>query len=143
MAKLTLTNPTDDELNVAFAVEIAGWRDVRYEEDEDVDIDSRTIYPWKGMAGWPPDGGKRRLIPCFTTFADAVLPWLEKTQWAIYPRFFPGWGKKGWDIRIYEHDESAPLMGESAEEGFGFAKAAVVALLRAHNVEVTFTEPTP
>lgn len=133
MAKLTLTNPSEDELNVAFSTEIAGWRDVRFEEDEDVDIESRTIYPWKGMAGWPPDGGKRRLIPRWTECADAVLPWLYKHHWEVNQT-----SSASHPIRVVLDDMHGPR-GESGT----FPRAATIALLRAHGVEITFTKEIP
>lgn len=68
----------EDSINIEFAEKIAGWKNIYFEEGENVDIDAREIYPWRGMAGTPPEGGKRRLIPAFTEWADHVLPILEK-----------------------------------------------------------------
>jgi hypothetical protein len=136
---MKLINPTDDELNAVFAEEVAGWTDIRYEEGEDVDIDAREIYPWGGIAGSPPDGSKRRLVTPFTRSADAVLPWLNRhvvmiehmcSQWRVLIHMGYTGGDKG--PFTNRHDFISEGEGE-------FAYHAVIALLRAHDVEVEFT----
>lgn len=133
MIKDRLLNPTDAQLNVAFSIEIAGWHDVYYEEDEEADIDSRTVYPWKGMAGLPPDGGKRRLIPPFSTYFEAVRPWLEKLdEWDL------SWSRKmGYQLTTRLIDLPCP---EIVIIDKSLARAATIALLRAHGVEIEFTK---
>lgn len=132
---MKLIDPTDDQLNEAFAVNVAGWTDVRYEEGEHVDLDCRSVYPWKGVRGTLPDGD-RRMIPRFTESADAVLPWLEK--WNEY-----------WEATYYDgtwHFAKERPKGDGMIYGWvkdrSFPRAAVIALLRAHGVEVEFT-PAP
>ena len=127
---MKLINPTDDELNAAFAEKVAGWTDVRYEEGENVDIDARVLYPWEGMAGSPPDGQERRLVPPFTRSMDAVLPWLNA----------PGWL---WHISNDEIHTDKPFtacvhrgLAEASASDTNAPRACVIALLRANGVEV-------
>lgn len=133
MAKLTLTNPTDDELNATFAVEIAGWRDVRFEEGEDVNIDAREIYPWEGMAGWPPDGQKRRLIPRWTAHFDTILPWI-KERCVVRYSLTTGWR---WEVMAWDKNLDSYSWSDEC-----LPYAAVLAILRAHGVEILFTKET-
>lgn len=95
-----------------------------------------SLMPWFGKTGlWGGD------IPKWTTSADAVLPWLSKLcqyGWLIEENNFGG--KRmfgctiatepcgaGWtDYNPWSFSDSAP-------------KAAVIALLRAHGVEVVFS----
>ncbi len=149
---MKLTDPTDDQLNVAFAEQIAGWREIYYEEDEDVDIESRTIYPWSGLAGWPPDGRKRRLIPRFTESSEAVLSWLERHHWRGHSNGMSGStnGYPHFSIKVVEKPvKERPERFGFEHEGHGFrsdslgesfAYAATIALLRAHGVEIEFTK---
>lgn len=126
---MKLINPTDDELNTAFAEKVAGWTDVRYEEGENVDIDARVIYPWEGMAGSPPDGQERRLVPPFTRSMDAVLPLMEKAgAWAA-----------DWCPIISNREAAYKVwLRKSGIEAVGptLPRACVIALLRANGVEV-------
>jgi hypothetical protein len=124
---MKLINPTDDELNVAFAEKVAGFTDICHESGEDVDIESRQIYPWRAWRGT--FEGRRRFVPPFTTSADAVLPWLEK--WPYDVDFDQG------EVFEYTFKVYYPVFVESSEEG-SFAYNAVIALLRAHGVEVEF-----
>lgn len=123
---MKLTNPTDDQLNEAFAVEAA--RLVKY-------VDSFGLPRWG-----PPDlPAAFNLLslphhpPPFTTSADAVLPWLEKHRFeATY------WN--GWRIRIICWEEKGENMFADDKS---LPRAAVIALLRANGVEIEFTKATP
>lgn len=114
---MKLTNPTDDELNIAFAEKVAGMNPVN--------VEYHTA-PWSEK-------------PRFTQSADAVLPWLEKEiLWdaqsciAESQRAFRCW------IRILT--KAAGERSEYAEAREPtFPRAAVIALLRAHGVEIEFT----
>lgn len=129
---MKLTNPTDQELDAAFAVHVAGWNPVchcgdrmdmhRHDEHAPVQMDEP--------------------IPNFTRSFDAVLPWLEKQGWkgtsnrhgatCVATVTVLG-GKEGWDgtehtaTQDYTHTQS-PL-----------PRAAIIALLRANGHEVEFT----
>lgn len=120
-----------DALDAAFAEKVAGWTDVCYEEGEDVDIESRCYYPWSGMAGTPPDGGKRRLISSVTRSADTVLPWLDN---AIY------WDSNFCDgqHQVFVNEMRRDVVNKGDYEGTAktFPHAAAIALLRAHGVKV-------
>lgn len=118
---MKLTNPTDDELNAAFADIVYGRRCEKCGKFHD-----------KYNEGVNEDSLK------FTDSADAVLPWLEKRelQWSAGHRmyakdFFCSIQTKitqdGWD------EERASATDSS------FPRACVIALLRAHGVEVEFT----
>ena len=124
----TLTNPTDDELNEAFARYVANWADIHYEQGEDVDIDAREIYPWAGLRGTPPDG-QRRMLFKWTESMDAVLPWLNK-----WP-----------EVRLYDgeyctsHCVVVTPGGDMFEEvADTLPRACALALLKAHGVEVVY-----
>ncbi len=132
---MKLLNPTDDELNATLAEKIAGWRDVSFEEGEDADVESRTIYPWMGMAGWPPDGRKRRLIPQFTKWADSVLPWLNKHS----PWRADGGGEHGFMVQVWKGPSPDGNCYATANNR-DLCRAAVVAILRANDVDVEFTK---
>lgn len=116
--KTKLTNPTDDELNEAFAWRVAGWREGEL-GDCRVWFDKTNAYVCDISDA-----------PNFTRSMDAVLPYLEKLPiWDIT------WdGKRatcGVSLDAYTFYYEA-----TAETP---AKATVIALLRAHGVEVEFT----
>lgn len=124
---MKLINPTLEQLNEAFAVHVAGLQ-VGYGE-------VLTIEPDKNGESSIVD---HQPIPRFTESADAVLPWLDKDDWKC-DRYL----SNAVDYHVVRIPR--PLLGmglrqyhESTEER-SFAKAAVIALLRAHNVEIEFT----
>ena len=105
---------TDTELNALFVVKVAGWPNAYIEGD----------------------------IPDFCNSADEVLPWLEKwgtftvehklqqaAYWVQLWREFAGQGPES------SCPEPPHLAVEYDAEAPTFAKSAVLALLRAHNVE--------
>jgi hypothetical protein len=67
-----------EQLDALVAERVAGFSDIRHEEGENVDIDTREIYPWAGWRGTV--NGERRFVPRFSRSADAVLPLLERTK---------------------------------------------------------------
>ena len=72
-----MLNPTDDELNAAFAEKVAGWvppsSDAVKKLASEGWVDADQIWIVGGMIGrWP--HWKKYAI--WTTSADAVLPWL-------------------------------------------------------------------
>lgn len=112
---MKLTNPTDEELNVAFATEVAGWK-------------STPIHmPRKaGDVWWHDSGGNLTEGANFTRSADLVLPWLEKREEAGFHYL-----KGHWYVHLYAEDKSCANSPR-------LALAAVIVLLRAHGVEVEF-----
>lgn len=117
---MKLINPTDEELNAAFAEKVCDWQCAPdgYGIDEHY---FENVTPFKDMG------------PCsdypFTQSADAVLPLLEKCNRYKIQKHEPG---------VVWVDVDAPEYGESVESTL--PKAIVVALLRAHQVEVEFTQ---
>jgi hypothetical protein len=117
---MKLTNPTDAELNAAFAEKVAGWK--CFDSDD----------PW----GWRDPSGQswhRSHIPYFTTSADQVLPWLPKELFGDFWQAAGGYA--GVRVTIWSNDEI-----KAAGDDRSFAKAAALALLRAHGVQVEFTK---
>lgn len=136
---MKLINPTDDELSSTFAVAIAGWL---VSNGGPVGVGPYTWYAEE-------DGVTvERPKPNFARSADAVLPWLEK-------RYIETEIKSWWDSPAQHYNESSRqghrvfepngvwtirIPGSNAmAEDKSFAKAACIALLRAHGVEIEFT----
>lgn len=129
---MKLINPTDDELNAAFAEKVAGW--FRAER-----LGKQVLYD--------PEGGHvligdTRCMPQFTHSADAVLPWLErwrdsgKGYVAMATIHSAAMQRTGWVVQVRDA-ETGPLQ-EIIH--WSLPRAAVIALLRAHGVEVEFTD---
>lgn len=148
---MKLINPPDDELDAAFAEHVAGWK----WEDWNMCGEKRMLLIGPGLS-W------EDRHPEYTKSADAVLPWLEKCKdrgWWVQVKDHTNGiecGRRDWLVIISDYDDCCdPYAGEPgyAESGKPlmyregaapvFAKAAVIALLRAHGVEVEFTKGTP
>ena len=110
---MKLINPTDDELNAAFAVAVAGYvqREGGWE-----------IPPMRAIWTEPLD---------FTRSMNAVLPWLERTDWYAENLSHGRFGTVLVEINQPEKAITA--------EASSLPRACVIALLRANGVEVTFT----
>jgi hypothetical protein len=122
----TLTNPTDDQLNCAFAEKVAGWTQDKEEY-------------WHDAEGSGVNEDGFYLVPSFTTSADAVLPWLEKwTQDHPGDEWHVGQRKGMWAIDVHQ---PKGFIDQYNSRDKSLAKAAVIALLRAHGVVVEFTTP--
>lgn len=133
--KITLTNPTADELSAAVAERVAGWTYETFPHGA-----CPHVKHWKNEAG---ETVSIHMDGRFATSADAVLPLLERDGWDWEHRFSTNWAKERktlesvtiWGPRkdfIARHDY---VKGECA-----FPFAACVALLRANGVEVVFTK---
>ena len=112
---MKLTNPTDEQLIEAFAEKVCAWPET----------ESTKLARLMGKSPYPP----------FTQSFDAVLPWLEKHEWSA-ERFTNGDGNLVVVVRV-------GLLGI----GGGWCdtelpRAAVIALLRAHDVAVEFSPAT-
>lgn len=122
---MTLTNPTDEQLDAAFATEVAGWT-----EHRQMILDKHFITRW-AAPGTPLGFNVLALStepPKFTPSMDAVLPWLEKWRsieidWHRGPEL--------WSVGIGE------FKGDPTFSTL-LPRACVIALLRAHGVEVIF-----
>ena len=127
---MTLTDPTDEQLNAAFAEKVAGWTCKTF---------PNGVCP--SLKHWSDEFGNTVSINWpkyhWATSADAVLPWLEKcyhvdVSWLIN-RAEHG---DQWCVKIRQKD-GIVHRGDSNS----FAIAATIALLRAHGVTVNFTKP--
>ena len=123
---MKLINPTDDELNAAFAEKVAGWYVANKVHALDkICYRSEKEYFEKPFCGtWP--------VPPFTRSMNAVLPWLNA----------PGWL---WHISNDEIHTNRPFtahihrgLAEASASDTNAPRACVIALLRANGVEVTF-----
>lgn len=123
---MKLTNPTNAELNAAFATEICGYKFLHAEHR----FDSGVHVAIDGIS--KPDGQWLSAIPDFCSDANAVLPWLEKFNGPL----------NGPDVSFQSGQWEVVLNGCTTRERAVhsvFPKAAVIALLRAHGVEIETT----
>lgn len=120
---MKLVNPTNEQLNAAFAEKVVGWVWIPLAEGAPY---------WEGNYWMDREGVMHdpKASDClFTTSADAVLPWLEKTDDpdAAY--------RDGlWSVAFYVDKENNWVKGEDKS----LPRAAAIALLRAHGVEVEY-----
>lgn len=106
-------NPTDAQLNAAFALHVFGAKEIDGDmmRMDDAEMNGEKFEAWLK-------------IPDFTKSAGAVLPWLEKMP-TVHIH---------WDGKFYKVHVSDRIYPYGLDERF--PKAAVIALLRAHRVEV-------
>jgi hypothetical protein len=126
-----LVNPTDDQLNAAFAEKVAGY------------FSNPVFKPQHSWCRKSPTGEIVVLdglgaLPPFTRSMDAVLPWLEQCLSARCENLIGGW-----NVKICYRGELTPSnpLGHCYSEAMNrvLPRAAVIALLRAHGVEVELT----
>lgn len=147
--KITLTNPTHNELSAAVAEHVAGWRRVPPPHGKKREWSHMLLSPsakergndYKGqyIVVWK-DGDLGGDVPKWATSADAVLPLLEKQSVVIANWILPDKGNCGWRVDIYDSIPDASLNKEAGALDKAFPRAACIALLRANGVEVVFTE---
>ena len=116
---MKLTNPSDDELDEAFAEHVAGWKKrMDY-------VAARPAWDMGGGMWWANGSGN------FTKYADSVLPYLDKAANI----------KDGGYWRVVSNDlgVSVEINYEHYPVADTFPRACVIALLRANGVEVEFT----
>ena len=132
---MKLTNPTDAQLNEAFAVHVAGWT---WNEFKPSGFGPVIQGYWNGADGYYVCNKAN-----FVNSADAVLPWLEKKQvWEAIFNNNPYTGSVGTSVLVadsFTEDLKEPSGRSGWVSAKTFAKAAVIALLRAHGVEIEFT----
>ena len=141
---MKLHNPTDDQLDAAFAEKVAGWGRIVTFELSAIDtnglIFGRRSIP-APLGAFEKDGVILEHPPRFTRSFDAVLPWLGKYN--LVARFTRDCG------RLSEHlsrpEENGKyfiniIRGGKEHEAIDktLPRAACIALLRAHGHEVTF-----
>lgn len=120
---MKLINPTDQELNTAFAEKVAGWM---------------KCERLGRMVWYDPEGGhvsSEIELPRFIESADAVLPCLDKVGMWKAERFLPS------DICIKGQAYRVDVANRHAcdfchADADTLPRAAVIALLRAYGVEV-------
>lgn len=135
MTNFTLTHPTDDQLNAAFAKQVAGY----YVKNEFPGTDF-PFTAWQGDKHlsdhrWASADGPLSHITPFTRSMDAVLPWLEKYPYVEIHRV----NDDGWQVAIINHKELAIGYEEGVKGEAWYdtlPRACVIALLRANGVEV-------
>lgn len=120
---MKLVNPTDDQLNAAFAQHVAGWFPIEPKHSKG---SLMMVDEWWDAKGYPVGA------PRFVTSVDAVTPWLEKAgRWSAIR------GADGlYEINL--DDIPMPETGVYWAIDASLPRAAVIALLRAHGVEVEF-----
>lgn len=132
---MKLTNPTDDQLDAAFAIEIVGYKMLRQE-----------MFGTHFVPRWCPPGTPDAVNmlaldtkpPGFTRSFDAVLPWLEKHEWweICQDRTIEKTHSPYWCSIFYDKGEEYDSHQGSADTA---PLAAVIALLRADGHEIEFT----
>ena len=117
---MKLTNPTNEQINAAVAEYVAGWKKIPEATNIAFEV------PETGARGTPPD---------FATSADALLPLLEKLiRFDVYATGNAS-ASQGCRVYVWDHDDN-----EHRGVAQALPLAACIALLRAHGVEVEFTE---
>lgn len=115
--------PTDYELRAAFAEHVCGWKYLSAGHNFGNGA-SVSINAWAR-----PDGLIIDAMPDFCSDANAVLPWLEKRKEMVTIWHEEG----GWGIRIQDGPLDFPGINSFSDS---FPRVAVIALLRAHGVEI-------
>lgn len=120
MNTMTLTNPTDDELNAAFA--------------------EKVVKPNPIGKMW----GDEYIRPDFINSFDALLPWLEmKEVVEVIYNHNPYIGTKGYSVQVsdaFTEDNKEPAGRSGWVNCRSLPRAACIALLRAHGVVVEVTK---
>lgn len=134
---MTLTNPTDDQLNAAFAEKVAltvpcdNWIPL-IAGAAMMRVDNRcqhdSCYP-------------RGACPKFTRSMDAVLPHLEKGSFHATRNYFLPAGEKPdmWFVHYLDFDPKELRQREGKARDASLPRACVIALLRSHGVDIILT----
>lgn len=132
---MKLINPTDDELNAAFAEKVAGWQPT----EDQIERASIIDEAWYGDATREQavQSAIRAFRPHFTRSMDAVLPWLEKSGYYVSLCYWNGpWAEPpGWCLSLWENDENGQQVGDYVRDK-SLPRACVIALLRVHGVDI-------
>ncbi len=122
---MKLINPTDSEIDAAVAEKVAGWKRLHAEHAFDGGVKCE-IDAWAAPSGRIADA-----VPQFSRSADAVLPLLERMD-----RWQCDYGRPEKKYRLYF------IRREGEGTAATFPRAACLALLRAHGVEVDIGAPS-
>lgn len=133
---MTLTNPSDAELDAAFAERVAGWVPHRQ-----MILDKHFVTRW-APPGTPEAFNLLALDtspPAFTDSMDAVLPYLERLGWRGTSNRAGSTCAATIEVNSHEADGSTHIaQADDTRFANPLAAACVLALLRAHGVEVVF-----
>jgi len=138
---MKLIDPTLDELDAVFAENVAMWKLFRADGKHGrARYNGAQVFSAGGVYRII-NGGKEPAVeklPYFTRSFDAVLPWLEKHTWrGCSYRAASG---SHFSAAVEVVDNQLSLV--RAESSKSLSHAGVIALLRAHGVEVVFTKET-
>lgn len=132
---MKLTNPTDDQLNAAFAEKACGY------------FSNAVFTPKHSWCRKSSTGDIVVLdglgaLPDFIRSADTVLPWLENGSFYAKRNYFMASTEapNTWFVHFCRWDEVEKKQCEGKAYATTFPRAAVIALLRAHGVEIEFTK---
>lgn len=143
---MKLTNPSDEELDEAFAIHVCKWR-------RSTDPELINSGDW-----WEDENGGTHIMggcgTCpdyyFSTSANAVLPWLEKYsrdtdkklggEGIVFRLYSPACAEDTWTVVEVELHHDGQIEGAVTKHQ-SLPRAIVITLLRAHGVEVEFTAP--
>lgn len=154
MDHMKLVNPTNDELNAAFAEKVCGfsvpiiWYDWADREKREHPRRGYVKAPARQKDVWwsqeygtcvGEDGNKLTLHPYhlpknFIVSANAVLPYLKDCACTIKRLLGDEGFPETWCVEVY----NGVTEGAGRDDG-SLAKAATLAILRAHGVEIEFT----
>lgn len=141
MINKTLTNPTDEDLNKAFAEEVCGWKWTR--------IFKAIRAPGGGFldpARWAWCDKDNKFVSQgydvrFAQSADDVLPWLNREPWGASTVGLP---ENVFAVTVYGAIVDMGSMNITPTKAYAesstFSRAAVIALLRSNGVQVEFTQ---
>ena len=117
----TITNPTDDELNKLFALHICNWTPRPH-----------PAFPNGPIISWRDGDGVMKEVHSklrFTESIDAVLPWLmQQNEFRVYG----GQYCTAHCVVVTQFDRIFEQVADTTP------KACVLALLKAHGVEVVY-----
>lgn len=131
---MKLVKPSDDQLNAAFAEKVAGWTywQSKHGHYHVTDPNGKHGEPAYGWPKYDESTGKKFVrhwtdgveLPRFTQSADAVLPFVSKLK-EVGIHYADG----DWFVRCWSEDKNCANCDS-------LPRACVIALLRAHGVEV-------
>jgi hypothetical protein len=125
---MKLTNPTDKELEEAFAIHVAGWTKLNNGE-------WRSPAKTKRIEKTGICTDDLEYPPSYATNTNAILPLLETHTWRGCSYRSRSGSHFSARVEVVDHEFNL-VVGESERS---FPLAACVALLRAHGIEVEFT----
>jgi hypothetical protein len=134
-----LIDPTDDELNESFAVIVAGFTCAhKWKHKHEHSSGKRgAAYVCERCGKSVVGGGNANVCSHYTESVDLALPYAESDDWWINIEKCPTNPKYMIYVyreRPYTENKVAEIMDDS------LARGLVLALLRAHGIEIEFTK---